>query len=430
MQSKVFLAIPLLLLAGRTGWADLTLHYTYQVKFGDSMPAAAVEMAKQQMGALLPPESVIQVKGDRSYSTLGSSGIVADYAKGEITIVNTKTKQFATIPIGEFASQLMPQNAQTPEAQQLMQQMLQNMKFDVQSHKTGQMAMVQGIRAEENLVTIGIQMPTPNGEAAGFAIRMEMRTWIASADELNRIPALKELAVYAARATKSFDPAAMMQQAMAQFPGVADKMRDAMAALTKDSGNLTVKMKMSVFMPGMAKMLQATGQAPAAGSADGPLVELNMDVAGISTDPVPDSAFEVPAGFTAAPAAELAHMLNPTVPPQAKGNSANAAQLPPPADGVGRIKVGGNVQAASLISHPAPVYPAEAKAAGLAGKVSLQALIGPDGHVETLNVLSGDPILADAAQQAVKQWVYKPTLLNGKPVEVVTTIEVNFTLQP
>jgi TonB family protein len=93
-----------------------------------------------------------------------------------------------------------------------------------------------------------------------------------------------------------------------------------------------------------------------------------------------------------------------------------------------RIRVGGNVQAAMLVQKPAPVYPPDAKAAGVQGKVQMQATIGPDGHVQELTVLEGDPTLAKAATDAVWQWVYKPTLLNGNPVSVVTNIDVNFTL--
>jgi protein TonB len=96
-----------------------------------------------------------------------------------------------------------------------------------------------------------------------------------------------------------------------------------------------------------------------------------------------------------------------------------------------QIRIGGNVQAAMLISQVKPVYPPDAKAAGIQGTVKLQAVIGPDGHVQDLTLLDGDSTnssLATAAMQAVWQWVYKPTLLNGDPVGVVTSIDVNFTL--
>jgi len=94
-----------------------------------------------------------------------------------------------------------------------------------------------------------------------------------------------------------------------------------------------------------------------------------------------------------------------------------------------RIRVGGNVQAVNLVTQVKPVYPPEAKQAGVQGTVELQAVIGKDGRVQDIKVLSGHPLLAAAALDAVKNWVYRPTLLNGEPVEVSTTIDVNFTLQ-
>ena len=93
-----------------------------------------------------------------------------------------------------------------------------------------------------------------------------------------------------------------------------------------------------------------------------------------------------------------------------------------------RIKIGGNVQQTKLISQTRPLYPPDAKAARIQGKVELQAVIAKDGTVKSLEVISGHPLLVPSAMEAVKQWVYQTTLLNGNPVEVVTQIDVNYTL--
>jgi protein TonB len=108
-----------------------------------------------------------------------------------------------------------------------------------------------------------------------------------------------------------------------------------------------------------------------------------------------------------------------------------AAPPPPPVEKPKtpqRIRVGGNVQAANLIRKVIPVYPPLAKQARIQGTVRFQAIIGKDGTIQNLQLVSGHPLLVANAQQAVSQWVYRPTLLNGEPVEVVTTIDVNFTL--
>ncbi len=93
-----------------------------------------------------------------------------------------------------------------------------------------------------------------------------------------------------------------------------------------------------------------------------------------------------------------------------------------------RIRVGGNVQKAMQLFTPSPVYPPLAKQARIQGVVKLNAVISKEGNIEQLTVVSGHPLLIPSALDAVKKWRYKPTLLNGEPVEVITQIDVNFTL--
>jgi TonB family protein len=94
-----------------------------------------------------------------------------------------------------------------------------------------------------------------------------------------------------------------------------------------------------------------------------------------------------------------------------------------------RVRVGGNVQAARLLEGPRPVYPPHAEAAGIQGRVLLQAIILTNGSVAGVSALSSpDPELTQAAIETVKQWRYQPTLLNGQPVELITTISVSFRL--
>jgi len=101
---------------------------------------------------------------------------------------------------------------------------------------------------------------------------------------------------------------------------------------------------------------------------------------------------------------------------------------PPPKEAPKRIRQGGAVQSALLVNQIRPVYPPLAKQARIQGTVRLQAIISKDGSVVQLEIISGHPLLQQAALQAVSQWKYRPTLLNGEPVEVVTTVDVIFTL--
>ncbi len=92
------------------------------------------------------------------------------------------------------------------------------------------------------------------------------------------------------------------------------------------------------------------------------------------------------------------------------------------------MPVGGNVMEAKILKRVMPIYPQLAKNARISGKVHLMSIIAKDGTIQKLEVIDGHPLLVGAALDAVKQWIYRPTMLNGEPVDVIAPIEVNFTL--
>ena len=104
------------------------------------------------------------------------------------------------------------------------------------------------------------------------------------------------------------------------------------------------------------------------------------------------------------------------------------APAPPKPKPTGPVRVGGNVQAARILNRVNPTYPALARQTRISGTVRLHAIISKDGTIQQLEVMSGHPLLQQAALDAVRQWRYQPTLLNGEPVEVDTTIDVIFSL--
>jgi TonB family protein len=120
-----------------------------------------------------------------------------------------------------------------------------------------------------------------------------------------------------------------------------------------------------------------------------------------------------------APKAAIAQLAAPS---SSASGSAPAKGMPQ------RVRVSPGVTSGLLTGKVNPVYPAEARAARIQGTVILKAVISATGEVSDLQLISGHPMLAPAAIDAVKQWKYKPYLLNGKPVEVETQIQVNFAL--
>jgi len=111
----------------------------------------------------------------------------------------------------------------------------------------------------------------------------------------------------------------------------------------------------------------------------------------------------------------------PPPPPPPPPGDAQARAIPP-----GAILIEGSVQQAKLVSQQPPVYPPLARQAGISGTVQMSVVIAKDGTVQHIEVVSGHPLLVPAAIDAVRKWMYRQTLLNGQPVEVATTVNVNF----
>jgi len=114
--------------------------------------------------------------------------------------------------------------------------------------------------------------------------------------------------------------------------------------------------------------------------------------------------------------ARTAQSAPPPPPPPPPGSASQTPQ---------RIRISGNVQQANLVRKVDPVCPALAAQERIQGVVKLAAVIAKDGTIQNLQVISGPPLLVPAALDTVKQWYYRPTLLNNLPVEVITQVEVN-----
>ena len=93
-----------------------------------------------------------------------------------------------------------------------------------------------------------------------------------------------------------------------------------------------------------------------------------------------------------------------------------------------KLVVSSGVEASKLINQVTPTYPAIARAARISGTVTLAATIGKDGTIKNLRVISGPAMLQQSALDAVRRWRYRPTVLDGVPVDVETTISVVFSL--
>ncbi len=282
------------------------MRHTIEFKFGSFLPPPVVDAMKLQLGDLVPKEMIVQVKGQKAYTSMGRMVMVADYARGVITLMDPKGQRFATSPMADYVDKIaVIQKQRMPVMPPEVQQIFAKMRFDATTDRTGKTATIQGMGAEEYLLTISIEVPNPAGPA--MQTRMEMHQWRAKAEEVNRIPALKELEVYAAMPKSGMDPLEMVTKSMAAFPGMADKIRSSLDEIMKSAGKGILRMQTGIYMSAMANLVEGAGGQP--------VVEYSMELAELSSAPVADSRFEVPAGYQSAPMEELVAVLFPAPKP-------------------------------------------------------------------------------------------------------------------
>jgi hypothetical protein len=300
MVRKIAGVVFMVLCAAQAGRADLTMRYTLTFKLGEFLPPQALDAMKQQMGSRIPEGTVVQIKGDRVYTSMGRMVSIADYATGQITVLDSETKRFATAPLADFpakavAAQKLP--PMSPDAQRI----LDNMKLDVKTSKTGRKETIQGIHTEETLLVLTMEL------TAGMQMRTEIHAWKASLDELKATPALRDLAVWAERPKAGMDPVEVVTKILAGMPGLGEKMRGPMQEMMKASGGAVIRLRLATFVPALAQNL--------GGAADQPVAELASDLAELSTDPVPDSRFEAPPGYQASSMEDLLAAIFPSPQP-------------------------------------------------------------------------------------------------------------------
>lgn len=264
-------------------------------------------------------------------------------------------------------------------------------------------------------MTLSADMPA----GAAGVMRIEIHNWIAADQEATRIPALKELAACSRLAASSNNLAQALQKVFAQLPGLADKLQDLFEEVLKSDGGASVGSVTAIYMPAMAAILQMQGQ-PAGFDPNAPLMEIRMELAAFSTDPLPDTAVQIPADYKEASIGDLIKAQLAAVRVPTTSGPVTSAQVPLP-PGLSRPV---------LVSSRPPAYTEGARLAKIEGRVSLSLVVNASGDPQNIQVIQSlDPGLDQEAIEAVKGWKFQPGLKDGNPVAVRVTIQVNFQLR-
>lgn len=380
--------------------ADLTLRYTVAVKAGSGASPALAKVLEQQLAASLAQSRSIRIKGDKTLSTLGTLTAIIDNSNSTITLLNPATKQYAQVSMAELIDRLQAGLPTVSAAN------MKNVTFDVETSKTGQFGMVSGIRAEEHLTALTVST-NASATLGGPLIRMELHTWLASPDELNRIPALREYAVAAQRALNVSAAGDGVEKLFQQMPGVAEKMRVLADEAAKNAGSLTLKTQTALYMP--------------KDNPNAPSLTMSTDLAEISSDAIDDSLFAVPLDFQLVSVTELVKAPTPA------RAAAPAPQNLAPGEQISRV--GGGVSPPSVIYKPDPEYTREALNAKLEGSVTLRLVVDKEGVPTNIQIVKSLGLgLDEKAIEAVSRWKFRPGQKDGQPVNVLASIQVNFKL--
>jgi malate synthase len=293
------------LLAVSAGYADVTVRYKSEMKPNPGLPAQMVETMGKGVSGTLPPESVLQIKGDKAYSTVGAIHSIVDMKNKQVTAMDPEKQQYGTSDLKQFAAEAGKLLSDLPpEARAAMGAM----KMSSESRITGRTETIQGVEAEEREATMSIEGPPIPNMPPGPMIKMVMQFWTAKAGQEERNPALQELMQRRLWDYETMSPASIMQSIFHDMPGMGEGLAKFVQDM-RSANSIVLRTSALMWMPSMVEMMKQipADQNPFGDKFDAtaPIFELRNEVVEISTAAIPDSVFEVPADYKAVPIGEI-----------------------------------------------------------------------------------------------------------------------------
>lgn len=287
----LLLAIPLWICAVAPLRADVTVRYESDVKMAS---AAHPPGAEKTMRDALSRNSTLRMKNGKSWSTMGNITHIMDYNTQQMTLLDKEHKTFAKLPVSELPgkmSALIPKPSMPESAKNTMA----GIKISTNTKKTRKTGTIAGIQAEETETVISFDIG-PAG--SGFTSKVVMQIWNPRQEEVLRNQAVREFTAYSQWANYFMNPAATMKKVFENVPGFADSFNSMFDAMTKNNA-MMLRMRMEMFMH-MPSGMHQPGVDP-----DAPMFSSTTEAVEVSSAPVDESIFEIPADYHAVPAEEL-----------------------------------------------------------------------------------------------------------------------------
>ena len=305
-RSCALVAVALATCAAPALRADVTIRYQETVKTAAPLPGQAAPTPP------LDSSSTVQMKGHHGVMIDDDSTTLVDFDRQELTLIDPVHRKYATIPGSQYTARMagsMPQLDSGPGGP---------MTSKVESRRTGRTEVIQGIPAEEREVTLTVQIATPEGATLPpTSLKMVVQLWTAQQDAVLRNPAIRELTAFQQWQNYFLSPVEMIQKVAPSDAGGNALLEE----LTKRQ-SLVLRMDMRIYPPSMAAL---TG-LPA--DSDAAVMSMHSEVVEISTAPIPDSVFQIPAGFTATTFDEVMNGREPQATRAANASAPEPTPLP------------------------------------------------------------------------------------------------------
>jgi len=291
--------------------ADATISYKSDVQLAPFLPPEMLDqfnkILKQGMSA---NSQTIYMKGSKAATKTGSvfSSIV-DFDKQEITMLDGVNKRAATIPAAQFNENW---TRKIPEIPEEARKTFEAMKINFESRVTGRTEIIKGVQAEERESILSMEMPMPGGDQSMQMMKLVLHIWTAKPDEALRVQAVRELTAYNLWTNHIMNPTQGLGKVFGAIPGLGNGMKKMFDELGKNRTlMLRTNMKLySTMFAAMAQHMLKDGQPlPAGYDPDAPFIQVTQEVSELSMAPLDDAMFQVPAGYQAAPMADLMQQL-------------------------------------------------------------------------------------------------------------------------
>jgi hypothetical protein len=282
--------------------ADVTLRYESRVTVNPGLPAELREELAKIFAGRLPPKYVQKFRNGKLYFSYGEDEAIVDFSKREITLLEGETRRYSIIPIEQYLREVVGDSAlaaQTTEGGATL-------RSHSESIATGQTTVVSGVEAEERNILLTVD----TSAATLPLVRVVIRVWNAKESEVRRVPALGEVAPYNIRISEVTNPVISLRPGFQQLPDLAEGFTSLAENFRPE--DTVMRLNVKVFVPSLAAVTRELRKLPGVATPlgegfdpDAALVEITQELTGMSSEPIPDSVFEVPASYRAVTLGEL-----------------------------------------------------------------------------------------------------------------------------